>query len=73
MKALIGKYGTNNANLIMDKKVKIGFSKTMCVESWGEPESINKTIGSYGVHEQCAYSADSYLYFENGKLTTIQN
>lgn len=45
----------------------------MCKESWGEPESINKTTGSYGTHEQWVYGSYNYLYFENDKLTAIQN
>jgi hypothetical protein len=47
-------------------------SKAMVEESWGEPNNINKTSGSFGVHEQWVYK-DQYLYFENGKLTTIQD
>ena len=45
----------------------------MCVEAWGKPNDINKSIGSWGVHEQWCYSFGSYLYFENGKLTAIDN
>jgi len=40
--------------------------------SWGKPQSINRTIGSYGTHEQWVYGG-GYLYFQNGVLTTIQN
>lgn len=71
-KAIIAKYGKNNGNLIIQGKVKIGFTKAMCIESWGKPELINKTIGKYGTHEQWVYEDGNYLYFENGKLTTIQ-
>ena len=45
----------------------------MCLESWGKPDDINTTIGSYGTHEQWVYGNGYYLYFENGKLTNIQN
>jgi hypothetical protein len=41
--------------------------------NWGAPESINRTGGSWGVHEQWVYGGRSYLYFENGKLTSWQN
>ena len=71
--ALIKKYGHTNGTLISEGKVRIGMTKEMCRESWGEPEDINKTTGSYGTHEQWVYGYGSYLYFENGKLTTIQN
>lgn len=70
---MIRTYGKTNGTLIIQGKVKIGFSKKMCEESWGKPYSINKSTGSWGVHEQWVYSGDSYLYFENGKLTAIDN
>ena len=41
--------------------------------SWGKPESINRTTNQYGVHEQWVYGGRNYLYFDNGKLTSIQN
>ena len=71
--SLIQKYGHTNGTLISEGKVRIGMTKEMCRESWGEPEDINKTTSSYGTHEQWVYGYGSYLYFENGKLTTIQN
>ncbi len=72
-KQLMAKYGQKNGQLIFDGKVRIGFSKTMCKEAWGEPDAINTTTGSWGVHEQWVYKDGCYLYFENGKLTSIQN
>ena len=71
--SLIKLYGKTQAELILKGYVRIGMSKQMCIESWGEPKNINKTTGNYGIHEQWVYENDSYLYFENGKLTTIQN
>lgn len=59
--------------LIQEGKVRRGMSDKECELSWGKPDDINKTIGSYGVHEQWIYGNQSYLYFENGVLTTIQN
>lgn len=60
-------------NLIMNGRVQRGMTKEQCRLSWGNPENINVTTGSFGTHEQWVYGLDSYLYFENGKLTTIQN
>ena len=40
--------------------------------SWGKPTKINKSVYSWGTHEQWVYPNDNYLYFENGKLTSIQ-
>ena len=70
---LTKKYGASNANLILQGKIRIGMTKNMCLDSWGSPSDINKTIGSFGVHEQWVYGLGSYVYFENGVITTIQN
>lgn len=72
-KKLIEKYGESIANDILKSYVRIGWTKEMCRESWGAPKDINRTIGSYGVHEQWVYGGGNYLYFENGILTTIQD
>ena len=68
------------AKLIIERRVKLGWSEEMCRESWGSPSDINTTTGSWGVHEQWVYEVsyeDYYnmrcLYFENGVLTTIQD
>lgn len=77
---LAKKYGKVNAKLIIERRVKLGWSEEMCRESWGDPSDINTTTGSWGVHEQWVYEVsyeDYYnmrcLYFENGILTTIQD
>lgn len=70
---LIKKYGKRNAQLILDEKVEIGFTKQMCIEAWGEPQDINRTITRNRVHEQWVYGIGRYLYFEGNYLTAIQN
>lgn len=70
--AMIRKYGKYNGRLIAQGKVAIGFTKQMCREAWGEPKTIHTTTTRYGVNEQWVYPG-GYLYFENGKLRTIQN
>ena len=67
------KFGTANFNLILEGKVSIGMTDEMCELSWGKPDDINRTIGSWGVHEQWVYPGGNYLYLENGELVTIQN
>lgn len=66
-------YGKAIADDMMKKNVRIGWTKQMCIESWGKPKDINKTTTQYSVREQWVYGNGNYLYFENGKLTTIQN
>lgn len=70
---LIKKYGDRYGNMIADGKVEIGMNAQMCTDAWGKPRDINRTTGAYGTHEQWVYNLKSYLYFENGKLITIQN
>lgn len=70
---LIKKYGKRKAQLILDEKVEIGFTKQMCIEAWGEPQDINRTITRNSVHEQWVYGIGCYLYFEGNYLTAIQN
>lgn len=69
---LTQKYGADNADVILEGKVRIGMTKAMCEEAWGYPDEINKMTGSWGTDEQWVYG-NNYLYFENGELTTIQN
>lgn len=72
---IMEKYGCDEdiANCIMHKQVRRGMTAEQCRASWGRPRDINRTTGSYGVHEQWVYDGYNYLYFEDGILTTIQN
>lgn len=71
--SLYQKYGKQTAGLILAGKVRIGMTREMCREAWGSPDDINRSSGSWGVHEQWVYGLGSYLYFENGILSSIQN
>ncbi len=56
-------------------RVNIGMTREQAIAGWGRPRDINRTSGSFGVHEQWVYGeyGSGYLYFEDGVLTTIQN
>ena len=69
----VKKYGKEYGKIIANHKVRIGMTKEMCEDSWGKPESINRTTSSYRTSEQWVYGDGNYLYFDNGKLTSIQN
>ncbi|MCZ2394609.1 MAG: hypothetical protein LC105_12180 [Chitinophagales bacterium] len=69
----INEFGAKYGNYIADGKVIIGMTKKMCRTAWGNPYSINTTTTKYGQREQWVYSLKHYLYFENDKLTAIQN
>lgn len=56
---------------IRDREVLVGMDEVHAILSWGEPDVKNRTVGSWGVHEQWVYGRQ-YLYFKNGKLTGFQ-
>lgn len=41
--------------------------------SWGRPERINRSTSASGTSEQWVYGGQNYLYFEDGRLTSIQH
>lgn len=59
--------------MVKQRKIKIGMSEQQALLSWGKPERVNKSVGSYGVHEQWVYGRGQYVYMENGKLTSFQS
>lgn len=72
---IMEKYGCSrsDADRVLHHEVILGMTAELCRASWGKPRDINKSTGSWGVHEQWCYSSGNYLYFENGILTSIQN
>lgn len=64
----------HRAQLAKKPAAAIGMTKEQVRNktNWGEPNSINTTTNKYGTHEQWVYRDYQYLYFDNGKLTTIQ-
>lgn len=60
------KFGASNWETILEEKFKIGFTEEMTILSLGKPNDINRS--SFG--EQWVYSS-TYLYFENGILTSF--
>ena len=55
------------------RKVRIGMTQDEATISMGKPYDINRTVGSYGTHEQWCYKGGIYLYFKNGVLTSWQD
>jgi hypothetical protein len=54
------------------KKIAVGFDACLAKAAWGEPKDINRTIYSFGTHEQWVYGASQYVYIEDGKVSAIQ-
>lgn len=70
---LISKYGQESGLKIFNRKIWLGATKEMVIESWGKPDEVNRSIGVWGVHEQWVYDNNQYIYFENGVLTSWQD
>jgi hypothetical protein len=71
-KIYIKKYGQTTYSKLKQGYYWIGMTREMATISLGSPNDINRTVGSWGVHEQWVYD-NLYLYFENGILTLYQN
>lgn len=58
-------------------KVTRGMTAAQLRSSWGSPTKINKSVGSYGSHEQWIYDRGNfrsqYVYLENGVVTSFQS
>lgn len=51
---------------------KVGMSASDVRKTkWGEPDKINKDTYSWGTTEQWVYDNKGYVYFENGKVTSV--
>ena len=57
---------------IRDSIIELGMNETEVTCSWGRPNDVNTSIYSFGTHKQYVYGGGQYAYFENGKLTAIQ-
>ena len=73
--AVMKKNGVSNPHLAALKtgSVEVGMTPCGAWASWGLPESVNTTTTANTVSEQWVYGGRNYLYFRNGRLTTIQN
>jgi hypothetical protein len=71
--ALTKKYGSFAAIRILERKIWIGMTEAMLLDSWGEPEDINTTVNRYVTRKQYVYGSGRYVYVENGKVDAWQN
>ena len=72
-KYYIKRYGEATYIKIVMHKYWIGMTSDMALLSLGYPDKINRSVGSWGVHEQWIYnSKELYLFFENEILNSYQ-
>ncbi|PAU92611.1 hypothetical protein CK503_15850, partial [Aliifodinibius salipaludis] len=61
---------------VQNQEIVIGMTERQVRLSWGQPDDINSTVTAENRDEQWVYGDETertYLYFENGELTTYQN
>lgn len=51
----------------------MGMTKDQVIITCGESKNTNRSVGSWGVHEQWVYEGNRYLYLEQEKLTSWQD
>lgn len=75
LKYLQSIYGTKIGDRIAKGEIWIGMSRTQFKEVKGEPTKINRSVYTFGVHEQWIYGEidASYYYFENNILKAWQH
>lgn len=74
-KYIYNRFESRIAKRIISKEIWLGMTSEMARLSLGDPNDINRTVTSRGIHEQWVYgySNRKYLYFENGILKSWQD
>ncbi len=70
-------WGASVHECLKARSVRIGFDTEQVLASWGRPSDVNRTTTAHSVSEQWAYeigaAKNTYLYFDDGVLTAIQD
>lgn len=66
-----GVWTMDEARTVASGRINIGMSGEMVRAAWGRPEHINESAYRSGTHEQWVYGSRSYVYLENGVVTSI--
>lgn len=66
-------FTSREIHAILNREIFIGMSNLALLASYGLPEDINTTTGSWGTHSQYVYPGYRFVYVENGKVTSWQN
>jgi hypothetical protein len=67
-KLYILKYGEEIGNKIAYKQIWTGMTDEMVLESWGEPDRVDKNVEEWGTFTQWFYGNVTF-FFKDGKLT----
>ena len=59
--------------LIAKKQINWGMTEEQVAAAWGRPQHVNTDTTQYHTHDQWVYGENTYVYFDDGKLTSSQN
>ena len=67
-------WSLDDVDSISRGSIQIGMNKEQVAAAWGRPYKVNKSVGSYGTHEQWVMHeyGNTYVYFEDGICTSMQ-
>ena len=70
-----GEWSNGDLSTIMCGWIQRGMTADQVRASWGAPSDVNRSVGSWGVHEQWVFGSSSatYVYLENGIVTSWQS
>jgi len=71
--AQLSRYSAEDQAAIRKHRIHIGMDKQAVILSWGRPEDINSSTSALRTREQWVYGLKTYVYFEGGEVTFIQN
>lgn len=63
---------TGEWSTIKQRLINIGMSEAALVCSWGLPNRVNTSTGSWGTKKQWVYGGGQYVYTSNGRITGWQ-
>lgn len=69
--SLVNTWELSVSEKVRDGVISLGMTCQQVRLSWGPPDDVNRTVGSWGVHEQWVYRTQ-YVYFEDGIVTSWQ-
>lgn len=58
--------------MILEGSFRVGFTADQLEASRGKPQTINRSAGVFGLREQWVYGGGSYVYLDDGKVTSWQ-
>lgn len=67
-------WNIDDVDTISRGRAHIGMTTEQVAAAWGRPYKVNRSIGSYGTHEQWVMHeyGNTYVYFQNGICTSMQ-